>query len=288
MRIKNEFLPWLHRLRKRELDIIFSKCPEKTFQKSLELGAGSGFQSTLLIQWTNYLLSTDYNSLRLKKTDNELIDQAICDAEEVGNAFKKAQFDLVFSSNLLEHLPDPNKALRGIHEVLRNDGITIHVVPNMFWKCSHLLFFLPNKFLIFIEKITEPGGLKQILQKVVKGPSQTNNYIQKNSLNNNPKIPKMQRSFLSRLFLPAPHGVSPNNLHEFKAFSKARWEREFKMASFSLVSFQKGFVSSGYAFGLNSFRRILERMGFTSEYIFIAVKEGMASDFTKFFNSKNY
>ena len=37
--------------RKKELDIIFSKCPKKIFKTGLELGAGDGFQSTIITKF---------------------------------------------------------------------------------------------------------------------------------------------------------------------------------------------------------------------------------------------
>jgi SAM-dependent methyltransferase len=125
MKIKAEWLPWLHNYRKRELDLIFSKCPEGMFRSGLELGAGDGCQSTLLAKYFSELISADYNPDRLQKESSGSIEYRICDAEETGNIFGKGQFDLAFSSNLLEHLPHPGRSLSGIHNVLKDDGITI-------------------------------------------------------------------------------------------------------------------------------------------------------------------
>ena len=67
-----------------------------------------------------------------------------CDAERVDEAFEPQTFDLVFSSNMLEHLPDPGRALRAMRTVMQDDGIAIHVVPSPFWKTTHLLGFYVN------------------------------------------------------------------------------------------------------------------------------------------------
>jgi Methylase involved in ubiquinone/menaquinone biosynthesis len=152
MKIKTEWLPWLHNYRERELYLIFSKCPEKLFKKGLELGAGDGFQSTLLTKYFSKLISTDYNPNILRKESTESIEYHICDAEEVDKMFGKKEFDFVFSSNLLEHLPNPHRALRGIYEVLKDDGVTIHVMPSPFWKLCHLSLYIPNMCVRALEK----------------------------------------------------------------------------------------------------------------------------------------
>jgi len=51
MKIMADWIQHLHNHRKRELGLIFSKCPERLFQEALELGAGDGFQSGLLTRY---------------------------------------------------------------------------------------------------------------------------------------------------------------------------------------------------------------------------------------------
>ncbi len=43
--------------------------------------------------------------------------------------FSDASFDVVFSTEVMEHVPDPNHFLSEIHRVLKKDGIAILTVP---------------------------------------------------------------------------------------------------------------------------------------------------------------
>jgi ubiquinone/menaquinone biosynthesis C-methylase UbiE len=272
LKLKSDWHSHLHKIKKREVECIFSKCPEKLFQMGLELGAGDGFQSTLLTKYISKLISTDYNPYRLKRKSNKSIEYRICDAETINNIFNKKQFDIVFSSNLLEHVPHPQKVLKGTYEILKDNGITIHIVPSPFWKLCHLLLHIPNKCIVALDLLINKRNAINI-EKNKKYPK----------LGNNPKTQKKRRIFFHRLLMPEPHGVSTNNFKEFYAFSKLRWKREFEKANFELIRIIKGPVVSGYGFGLDFLRNILERFGFTSEYIYIAVKKEMSSPYTKYF-----
>ena len=166
MKIRIGWITWLHNYRKREFSVIFSKCPQKLFQVGLECGAGDGFQSTLLSNYVSKLISTDINPDRLKMGSNKNIEYCICDAEEVNKKFQEKQFDLVFSSNLLEHLPNPKVALEGMREVMKDNGIAIHVIPSPFWKLCDILFFVPNRIVGALEKLGENKELKERLERI--------------------------------------------------------------------------------------------------------------------------
>lgn len=263
MNIKQDWSEYQRKYKKKELDIIFSRCPEQLFQTGLELGAGDGFQATLLTRYSSKLISTELNPAILKNKNTDLIEYRICDAEKVIEVFDKKQFDLIFSSNLLEHLSNPHQTLGGVHELLKDEGITIHIIPNPFWKFCHLLFYIPNRCLIALERIAKKGRFTSEAEQDKTG--------------NN------RKSLAHRMFTLRPHGVSKGNIREFFAFSKSRWIREFEKANLELVKIIKGPVHSGYGFGLDLLRNIMERIGFSSEYIYIAVKKGQGSSHGQYF-----
>ena len=269
MKIKQDWFRYIHMNRAREIERIFLRCPEKVFPTGLELGAGDGFQSALLTRYVLKLISTDYNSDRLNKKSGGAVTYEICDAEEIDKIFNHEQFDLVFSSNLLEHLPHPERALQAIRRVLKNNGIMIHIIPNPFWKLCDLLFHFPNICVRAVEKITEDGLFRSEMKR---------------GFENNLKTERKKRPLPARLFIPEPHGVSANNIKEFYLFSKSRWKKEFEKAGFSLIAIIKGPVASGYGFGLNNMRNFLERMGISSEYVYVAVRKDGGSRFQKYFN----
>lgn len=266
MKIKPQWEEYLHEMRKREIELIFAQCPKKIFGKGLELGAGDGFQTTLLSSYVNTLISTEYNKDHLKnKKSTFSIKYQHCDAEVVSEKFKNKQFDIIFSSNMLEHVPRPQKVLQGVYKTLKDDGVTIHVMPSPFWKLCNLFFYMPNRFVSCVDVLSKKGGLNQVKNKIKAHHREYRC--------DNLKIKGRQRSFVCRLLLPPLHGISEDHLTEFLAFRKKRWEKEFKDANLRIIRILKGPVASGYGFGLRFLRAVLEEFGITSEYIYIAVKK---------------
>jgi SAM-dependent methyltransferase len=256
----------LHRLRRKEIEIIFSECPEGCFLTGLELGAGDGFQSSLLTSYVKSLVSTDYDRSRLALAGCKKVHYLICDAEQVGRTFRPGYFDLVFSSNLMEHLPRPDLAFRGVHRVLKDDGVCISVLPNPFMKLMWMIFFYPNKLLRIVEVLGEReegiGG---------EGHSGDSPLI----LDNNPQ--RIQYGFLRRQVWPVPHGAYRSNFEEFVQYRRTRWVRLIEDQDFEVIGVLKMPVTTGYGFGLERVRGWLERMGFACGYGYVAVKKGCQS-----------
>jgi len=274
MRIKADWNCYLHKIRAREFHAVFAHCPKKAFGKALELGAGDGFVSTLLAEYVGSLISTDLNRERLQRQDYANVIYRTCDAELVGETFGEKEFDLVFSSNLLEHLQDCQRALRGVHKVLKDDGITIHYMPNRYWKLATVLLHIPNKMAKFIDRI-----LSGRLFKRKKGRKSQRRLYSRNS----PKVRRRRQFFLAKIFLPRIHGVSSNTISEFIAFGKNRWIKQFEEAGFEVLSVKNVGFSSGYGFGCDRVRRILEKMGIHTSCAYIAQKAGYVSKYAKFF-----
>lgn len=268
MRIKTDWLPNLQRMRTREIEIAFGRCPEKIFATGLELGAGDGFQSGLLERYVSRLTCTDYTLESIARRDSDAVAYRVCDAEQVDAVFDAGRFDLVFSSNLLEHLPDPGRALRAIRTVMADDGVTVHVIPGRFWKLGHVLLHVPNQVVERLQDLTARAA------RPARGGQRHPN---------NPKTAPPRRRILSRFLLPAPHGVSASNREELAAFGRSRWEAEFRRAGLELIVVLKGPVASGYGFGLDRLRTALEALGFASEHIYIAARAGGRSRFARYF-----
>ena len=276
MRIKADWYSYLHESRTREFRAIFSRCPRRLFANALELGAGAGFLSTLLADYCDALVSTDFDEHRLARADYGHIAYRTCDAEQVDEHFAEKSFDLVFSSNLLEHLPDVDRALRGIHRVLTDDGITIHFLPNRNWKLVTVLLHIPNKVAKFVDRI---------LSGRIFRPSRGRRPHGQQSTRNNPKLgPKRRRRFfLAKLLLPRIHGVAGNTLSEFIAFGKNRWIRQLEKCGFEILGVRNLGFSSGYGFGWARLRRLMERLGIHTSYACIACKLGSETSYAEYF-----
>jgi SAM-dependent methyltransferase len=271
LKIKADWQPYLRDLRRREIELIFGHCPQNAFPHGLELGAGDGFQSTVLAPYVGQLVATDFRPQITRRSACPNITFATCDAERVDEQFDAASFDLIFSSNMMEHLPDPARALAGMSAVLRDDGIAVHVIPSPFWKFCHLAGFYPDAVL---------GRLYRYQQRTRRAAeaAPVNPPVGDEAWDNNPKSSSRPRPYLARLLWPAAHGASGSYLAEFRLFRRTHWTALFESAGFRLVHALPGPVSSGYGFGWDRVRALLEGMGIASEYAYITVKAGRATN----------
>jgi len=248
-------------LREREIQVVFGHVPDAFFEEALELGAGDGAQSRLLARCANSVVCTDLNSDRLIRDPHPRITYEICDAEEL--PYEDGRFGLIYSSNLLEHLPDPEMALSEMHRVLKKDGVMVHVVPNRFWKFLHLTLFYPNQMLAMAELLLSRGS---------RGPRNNARAIGNN-------LKGKQPSFLIRNLLPAVHGEYPNHLVELASMGSAHWKRIFSETGFDLVGLSGRLpVHSPYRFGMELPRKVLESTGFSSCNGYILAKAGQNTD----------
>jgi hypothetical protein len=100
---------------------------------------------------------------------------------------------------------------------------------------------------------------------------------------NNPKVLPRHYGYLRSLLWQVPHGASISNWKEFVAFRDVSWIAQFKTAGFRVDRVIRGPVSSPYAFGLDRLRNLLEKLGFSSEYIYITVKADQENKYLTYF-----
>ncbi len=110
----------------------------------LEIGAGRGWQAA---------------ALAAAGFDVEAIDIATDDSATPPTwpvkhydgrrfPFGDASFDVVFSSNTLEHVSDRHAFQAEIHRVLKDDGFAIHIVPSAAWRIWTNLAFPLRYFFV--------------------------------------------------------------------------------------------------------------------------------------------
>lgn len=179
----------------------------------LEIGCGTGFQSLLLSECCDWLVSTDLPNF--SKTTHTI---GIRDAQEmalrlgasnvkhlgcsiVDLPFKDGAFDCVFSSGVLEHICDKNAALKEMKRVVKNKGIIICTVPTYvqtIFQFSALYFYMAKRVYDAIRNrlFKKDAGQRSIFsnnasEETDRGPGK----LIKTFLLNNPNFP-----------LPCPHG----------------------------------------------------------------------------------
>lgn len=254
----------LHATRRRELDLLFGRVPPGTFATGLELGAGDGYQSTLLTRWVRRLTSTDYWGPPPGEP-SDAVEYRRCDAERVDEELPDRRFDLVFSSNMMEHVPDPQRVLDGTRRVMAPGALAVHVMPTPFWKATHLAGFWPSRARTVIRALRRRQAALAPLATDVNNPHKDEGSPPRRAL-----------------LVPPPHGADENTLAELWRFSRRRWRSEFERAGYVVVAEIAGPVTSGYGFGLDATRRRLEVAGVSSETGFVVRPAGDPSPYEPF------
>lgn len=187
---------YINALRLAELDVIGSYlAPGK---RILEIGAGSGAQA----------LDLSRRGLDITAVDVPSSDYAqnrvypVTDYDGVTLPFDDGSFDLVYSSNVLEHVPDLPQLHREIARVLRAGGECVHVLPTHAWRFWTSAVLLPAVLRKMI-----PGGREGFIGGARRSAS----------------------AALRR------HGERGNVLSELWFFSPRWWRRHLRENGFEIV-----------------------------------------------------
>jgi len=111
---------WQHYVRELELSTALEQLRGKNL---LELGGGDGYIAGLLTARGFHVTSIDIapKCSTVMKASAEALP------------FADASFDAVYSSHVLAHIHDKEKAFAEIRRVLKPNGIAVHVVPTPWW-----------------------------------------------------------------------------------------------------------------------------------------------------------
>jgi ubiquinone/menaquinone biosynthesis C-methylase UbiE len=122
----------------KRVDVFFNdflKNEDLKNKKLLDAGCGTGWFSLAASQRDAQVTSMDLGENLLaqvkKKCDTDCVVGSILEIP-----FPENTFDYVISSEVIEHTPDPYKALYEIHRVLKPGGIMVLSTPNKFWYWS--------------------------------------------------------------------------------------------------------------------------------------------------------
>ena len=99
-------------------------------KRIIEIGCGCGEYLTLMQEFGVEAYGLEYSgeSVRQCTEDGLKVSQGFVESTTYGLDY--APFDAFFILNFLEHLPDPNSALGGIHHNLADDAVGLVEVPN--------------------------------------------------------------------------------------------------------------------------------------------------------------
>ena len=225
------------RLRMSELDQVRGYFTPR--MRVLEIGGGNGFQSSKISAW-----GCDVSSIDLKGRSNRSLHFDVQDYDGKNFPFEDEMFDVVFSSNVLEHVVDIERLLGESERVIKPDGLMIHIMPSPSWRFWTIVSHYP--YLI-------GSVLKRLLSRNPK--EKTGIYPD--------TIP----------IIPPPHGEFQSAFHELHYYSRWYWKKVFETHGLEIVDcHSNGIYCSGYALFPNMgipMRKVLANILGSSGNIFI-------------------
>jgi len=135
--IAEQTLDHLEAIRTYELSIVLSMLPSRG--RVLEVGAGTGWQARTLESRGYDVSAIDLTSSNYR--ENRVWAVTEYDGKNIPSIDNS--FDIIFSSNTLEHIPHIYAFQKEIQRVLKPDGVVLHVLPSSSWRVwtniTHLL-----------------------------------------------------------------------------------------------------------------------------------------------------
>ena len=208
-------LEHLEHLRLRELEDVLEHVSAGSH--ILEIGAGSGFQARNLVSRGFSVEAVDLGSSSYAAT--RVFPVRDYDGKTL--PFPDRSFDLVFSSNVLEHIRDLETFLGETHRVLRAGRTAVHVLPTVTWRLWTTLSHYPLLAKRTAQRLAErirPGGSRKPGSSVGSGTGR----------------------FEVHMLIPRRHGEHGSICSEFYLFSRYRWRGVFQRARFHVAREQPG------------------------------------------------
>ena len=231
MRVDTTGLPpdnWHHFLRLRDLRQILAEVPLDGVCRVLELGAGDGVQTSALRGQFEEVTPIDI------APSGQVDGLIMADASNL--PFIDDYFDLVFSSNVLEHIEDIDACLAEMKRVLAPGGIMVHSMPTGTWKMIQVLARPVATAVKFTRKLVP--GLSSVSGRAPAGSHRQDRAGQ-----------PAKRSLAQKIsgqFIPSIHGVSGNHVQEFIRFRPRWWKRKFRNAGLECYLSSPLFLHSPY------------------------------------------
>ena len=230
----------LHSIRSAELERIIpilTDLREKMAGRNpaiLELGSGTGWQAKQLSERGFDVEAIDIESS--KYAADQLWPITNYDGENI--PFPDKHFDVLLSSNVLEHIPHLETFHSEMQRVLKPNGIAIHIVPSGTWRIWTNIAHYPFVLKTAIQKLSAEVTQKRVAQ---------NDGVERKNVKSASTLKEMLRSAV----FPSRHGETGNAISEIYHFSRINWSNLLKRNGWMIkrVSGNRLFYTGYMVFG---------------------------------------
>jgi SAM-dependent methyltransferase len=195
----------------------------------LEIGAGTGWQAKALAAVGYEVEAIDLPAKCGISGHAKAREWPIRNYDGSHIPFADDSFDILYSSNVLEHVVELDSLAADMKRVLRPGGIALHLVPNPQWRLLSLLTYYPGQALDFVR------WLRRSKSPVAQSSAAT-------SLRGNPSL----LGKAAHRLLPPTHGAQGTPVGEIRRFSKRYWDKFFDRTGWAVVYYgNNGLAASG-------------------------------------------
>jgi SAM-dependent methyltransferase len=262
-------IEFLHEIRRHEIAFVERHLPKGV--RILEIGGGTGFQAKLLSEHGYDVASIDIPQSNYAE---ERVFPVL-DYDGASVPFPDDSFDVVFSSNLLEHVRDRRRLYAEIGRVLKPGGFCLHAMPSGVWS-----------FWTIVSHYLSTG------QRLIQGRTATPRAPTDHSGANPAEgaapslrtritgVKRAARTAIGRMLglgirifqavralTPPRHGETGNAFTEIATFSRFWWLRHFRRHGYEILSaepmglFYTGYMLRGANWPLSARQRCARWLG---------------------------
>lgn len=226
----------LQSLREDELGLVRSRL--RPGQRVLEIGAGAGWQARRLADAGFDVVAIDVHESNYR--EQQVFPVQTYDGRRI--PLPDASVDVVFSSNVLEHIGPVEAFQSEIRRVLKPGGRAIHLMPSAAWRFWTSLLLYPHIAKAVIRRLRRrpdsgPTSTAPVADAATPGPAA-----------GTPGSRRSRGSTLRHALFPAAHGEHGTFLSEQYYFSARRWVSLFRRTGWEIEAVSpNGLFYSGHA-----------------------------------------
>lgn len=231
----------LHDLRREELRVALSGI-NISGKDILEIGASDGYVASVLSG------SANVTAIDIAEVPDARFPVTIYDGRRL--PFRNGQFDILFSSHVLEHIRHLHEFHNEMRRVLRPEGIAIHIVPSASWR----LWTMLAHYL----------ALPKVVRWKLRLSDKSGNQGSRNS----------KLTLLAKILVAPRHGESGTAITEFLYSRRVVWRSQMREGGWRVVDilhsglFYTGYEILGAALSIESRKRLASVLGSSSTIIF--------------------